>query len=150
MARRPHMADYEEESERFAEWFVSNKRGIITTRERFNQAYGDETGLVGVLSQNQKDFREKVFGKYEEKTGKLFEKAGGKDLERDRRTRAKVVTTDPDVYVRRGARRIDLQGLDTPSTVKGKVVLSRQEEISRRGKQVTIFRDRKGRFSSRK
>ena len=89
---------------------------------------------------------------------RLFTKAGGKDLNRDRKTTAKEVTTSKTEYVKKGAARVDLKGYDTkqktkynyPAIRQGKVIYARKTFVSINGKKHARYRDNKGRFVSRK
>lgn len=80
----------------------------------------------------------------------LFRQAGGKDLEKDRRTLAKETVSTPERYIRRGSQRVDLPGVDTPFSYsgirKGKRVIAKRDKVIIKGKTYTRFRDKKGRF----
>jgi len=86
---------------------------------------------------------------------KIFTKAGGKDLKRDRQSDAKVITSDRKRYRQLGASRSDLEGYDTKrkelnivGVVKGKTVFTEQTTVKIGGKTVIRHRDRLGRFAS--
>ncbi len=98
---------------------------------------------------------------------RLFKKAKGKDLERDRRQTAKRVTRDFKEFRKKGARKVDFAGLDTterdirkfkrvskeftiPAMVRNKVVFSKRTFVVVKGKRQLRFRDSKGRFASRR
>jgi len=87
----------------------------------------------------------------------LFRSAGGKNLERDRMTTAKIVTKDVSEYKRVGANKIDLDGFDTKNEkvlkrylrgkIKNKSVEIYKTSVIVKGKDVVRYRDKKGRFA---
>lgn len=95
----------------------------------------------------------------------VFMKAGGKSLSKDRQQTAKTVLRDSDEFVIAGAKKTDLDGLDTrggrkvkrpkPKSkfvfkqlgkVKQRTVYGRPVRERRGTKFITRFRDRKGRY----
>ena len=159
MAKRQNTIDYQQESERFAEWFGNKSRAGVQDRDSFDLAYQKEIKKSD-LDSKEKQFRELVFEHYANKNPnvskeRLFSKAGGKNLALDRETTAKTIVSTKPQYIKKGAKRVDLAGYDVresdrniPARNKGRVVFSTRETITIRKKQVVIFRDRKGRFSS--
>lgn len=97
------------------------------------------------LNSKQQTLRNKSFRDYADKHDtrrkRLFKEAGGKSLERDRRTTARTVVTDEKQFIKKGARRVDFKGLDTQFVFRS--------TITRNNKKITVFRDKKGRFAKR-
>lgn len=154
------MAEYQQEYERFAEWFRNNTKGMIIDRDSFNREYARETGITESGGKSG-EFRDNVFRSLEEtiKDNILFKKAGGKDLIQDRRATSSIVVKTKRQYIKRGARNVDLTGFDTknaqksriiniPSITKGKVVYSEKITVMVKNKPRISYRDSKGRFSS--
>jgi len=89
-------------------------------------------------------------------TERIFKKARGKDLKRDRQRTARTVLTDKEEYIKQGASKTDLKGFDTKikrefkllGKQKGKVKYARKTFVVVKGKNQVRFRDRKGRFTS--
>ncbi len=124
------------------------------------------------LSAKQKELRTKAFREFVEEhpdtsTERLFSKAKGRDLRKDRLKTAKKVVTTRKEFIKEGAKEVDLKGFDTarqkvtkeilrrrtftvPARVKGRVVFAIKISVVVRGKSLTRFRDSKGRFVSGK
>lgn len=98
---------------------------------------------------------------------RLFSKAKGRDLRRDRLKTARKVVTTRKQYIKGGASKLDLKGYDTarqritkgiaqrrtftvPSRIKGRVVFSIRTSVVVRGKSMVRYRDARGRFASAK
>lgn len=90
--------------------------------------------------------------------------AGGKSYERDKAVRAKNVTRDMEEYQKRGAARIDLEGIDTPKggfvklrvkfnvlgkDKRGRTRYGSDEVVKVRGKPQKRLRGKDGRFLKR-
>lgn len=152
-------AQYLEEADRLAQR-IFNEHGTIETESEFNTRFNS---LVDVpeseLSGKQKQFRQDVQDEFSktfsprlagDTNESLFKRAGGTDLRRDRQRTAKTVVKTEQEFIRKGAKRVDLQGLDTKRTLgrsRGKTVLVvRRDKVIVKGKKVTRFRDKKGRF----
>lgn len=96
---------------------------------------------------------------------RLFTKAKGKDLSRDRSKTAKRVVTTRKEYIKQTAPRVDLKGFDTarqritkeqvvrrtftiPARSKGRVVFAMRTSVIVRGRRVVRHRNSKGQFVS--
>lgn len=164
----PRRKTPEDEERRLSERIMNNYRREIKDKGSFDLAFSKELQLSDKeLTDNQRKLRDNVFKRYsstrevqkEIKAGDftkadLFKKAGGKDLEADRRRTAKVVVKDKKEYVKRGARRVDLKDYDTaksrlvPARRKGKVVYAYKTHVKIKNKVYVRHRDRNGRFVS--
>ena len=160
MARRKTI---DEDIDRLAENLDIAEGGTITDRDSFDLALNRYLVNSG-LSTSSKD---KVFDAYVRDNpsvskDRLFKKAGGKDLKRDRKQTAKTVVKDRKEFIKRGSKRVDFAGLDTKESelrrvkrptkefnvsafVKGKQVFSKRIK-NKRG--IIQFKDQKGRFAS--
>ena len=160
-----------EEYDRFAERLYSDYGGDIEDKKTFDKAFNDYMSSYGPLSTAQDTtFREEAYKamrvlKPSLKKASTFKKAGGKDLVQDRRTDAKTIVTSKGEYIKRGAQNVDLKGYDTKRRPKPKMqdfkfiaerkvkktgrkarVYARPDTFKRRGKDVAVLRDNKGRF----
>lgn len=152
----------EDDPERLAERVYRFSKGKIIDRATFNlwwrEYMGDDT------TGNQRNLKENTFKALARKKGftkqNIFKQAGGKNLRQDQRTRARIVTRDPKKYIKMGAQKADLYGLDTPNagprktrfTLIGrsrkKVVYARKTYVQIKGVKVVRHRDKRGRFVS--
>lgn len=156
-----------EDLDRLADNLFINEGDFISDRDSFDlslQRYLVDEGL----SDESKD---KVFEKFKKikptvSEDRIFKKAGGKSLSRDRRQTAKTVTKDREEFIRKGSRRIDFAGLDIKESeirkrqvgarkgfdvaarVKQKIVFAKKETIRIKGKSFVRHRDKLGRFAS--
>lgn len=145
----------------------------IQDRDSYDLAFND---LISVderdLSSSQKRFRDNSFSDYikehpDVSTERIFTKAKGKDLARDRLKTAKRVVTTRKEFLRQRASEVDLKGFDTarqrvtkeiirrrtftvPAKVKGRIVFAIKTSVVVLGKKQLRFRDAKGRFVSGK
>ena len=155
-----------EDVDRLADAVWESSRGRITDFDSFDAVWGkymdDPAGL------QQSSLRLKVFDALRndhpvvEMLGRkeFFELAGGKSLRSDRQRTARRVTTDREEFLRKGARHIDFQGLDTKDgrkvrlefkivgKVGGRVTHARRTKHGGKRGVVSVFRDDKGRFVS--
>lgn len=145
----------------------------IQDRDSYDLAFNDLLSLRdGDLSSNQRRLRNTGFSKFisehpEVAKERLFTKAKGRDLRRDRLQTAKRVVTTRKEFIKEGAREVDLKGFDTarqkvtrqiisrrtftvPARIKGRVVFAKKISVVVKGKSVVRFRDSKGRFASPK
>jgi hypothetical protein len=175
-----------EEIDRMNERVYTEEGGsaLVQDRDSYDLIYNDILGVDEKgLTEGQRKFRETTFKAYvqehpEVSKKRLFSKAGGKDLEKDRmRTSQEVVTTEKS-YIEKGAKRTDLVGYDTKTQefsktlakfrrrqeirkvftksgiIKGKVVKVRDTVVklpAKRQKKTIILtraRDKLGRFAS--
>lgn len=155
---------------------------LVQDRDSFDLAFSNITEIKDAdLSSKQLNFRDDVFRRYLQqhpavRPDRLFKKARGKDLEKDRKTTEPIVKSDKE-FIRRGARRFDFAGFDVklpatdkeltpkqrqklirdvrtrkefviPATVKKKVVFARKTFVVVKGKEQVRFRDSLGRFAS--
>jgi len=128
----------------------------IKDRNSFDDAYDDYFDDNDYFRTTPR-LRDRIFQEYSRKNKSLFVRAGGKDFAQDRRYDAKVIVTDPDKYVRKGSKNVDLSGYDTKKRsggrkefnfigeVKGKIVYAKKVEFINKKPQ-TRYRDRLGRF----
>lgn len=167
MARRQTLDD---DIDRLSENLFINEGVIISDRDSFDLAlerYLGDNKLSG-------DSKEKVFTTYQSEhrdtTSKerLHKKAGGKDLEKDRRQTAKTVVKTREEFIKKGARRVDFAGFDIKESeirrlklkppkefniaarVKNKIVFAKVTTFRIKGESVSRLRDQMGRFASKK
>lgn len=163
----------EDDPDRLADRLRDRFRNKIQDRDSFDLAFNRALELrESELTSKQKTFRNQTFKSYLSKNEnvsqeRLFTKAKGKDLKRDRLVTAQEVVETREEFVKKGARKVDLKGFDTarqkldrkiarkrlliiPSRVRGKVVFSERTFVVIRGKKIVRFRDSKGRFASKK
>ncbi len=167
MARRITPSD---EIDRINERLFSESKFQIQDRDSYDLAFDDLLSVVGELSGKQKELRNKAFREYsaahpEVSAERLFTKAKGRDLRRDRLKTAKRVVKTRKEFIKAGAREVDLKGFDTarqkttkeiirrrtftiPARVKGKVVFAMKTSVVVAGNRVVRHRDIKGRFVS--
>ena len=143
----------------------------IQDRDSYDLAFSDLLNLdEDELSMDQKKMRSEGFNDYvgthpDVSTNRLFSKAKGKDLRRDRlKTAKRVVKTEKD-YIKGTAPKVDLKGYDTarqrtakkirkskvftiPTIRKGKVVHSIKTSVVIKGNTVIRYRDMTGKFTS--
>ena len=155
---------------------------LIQDRDSFDLAFTNITEIKeSDLSPKQIAFRDDVFRLYLQQHPKvrpdrLFKKAEGKDLKKDRKTTEPIVTTDRE-FIRKGAKKFDFAGFDVklpdtdkeltpkqkeqliravrtrkefviPAIVKKKIVFAKKEFVTIKGKEVVRHRDSLGRFAS--
>lgn len=154
MVRRTSPSLDDDEVDRRVQPLLQEFGDGIKDRDSFDYAFLRFLDQVEYESGNQKVFADKVWERVRKRKGledqKLFTKAGGKNLKKDRQIAAKTVVTTPAEYIRRGARRVDLAGYDTVGIDrKGRIVKARRVQIIIRGKRYIRYRDQKGRFTKR-
>lgn len=152
----PSLADYDVEIERITEWLNNTFGNNIKDRNSFNFAFRREIIEDNDPKGFKKTLENAVFKEYLKQhpdidAKETFKDAGGDDLGKDKQTRAKEVTTSREEYIKRGASKIDFEGLDTPDikvgTVKNKVVKVKPKQITLKGKKIVRFVDSRGRFA---
>lgn len=153
-----------EDESRIAEIIYNEQGSTIKDRDSFDLAFSN---TIGDPSSAQEKLRDAVFRTYRDQhpevsKERLFTKAGGKDLEQDRKTRAKKIVRTREGYVISGASQSDLEGFDTPQKrkrpaerklqqvgkIKNKVVFVEKINVTIKGKSFVRYRDSKGRFAS--
>ena len=145
----------------------------VQDRDSYDLAYNSYMGLEEKeLNNKQRAMRTIVFDDYVDKhpevsEERLFTKAGGKDLRRDRLQTAKRVVKTRKAYIRATAPEVDLRGFDTarqkvskevkirrtftiPARVKKRIVFAMKTSVVVRGKSQVRFRNALGQFSSPK
>ena len=154
---------------RFAEWMKTNYGRFIHSKEDYDRVF-DEQMNPESGSNVDTTFRENTWKVYSKKTGiDEFTRAGGKSLKMDRLKTARIVLPRTKEglaeYRRLKAQHANVSGIDTkdaktvnvkwvkqnrelkyPARVKMRTVYTSKEMI---GEKV-VFRDRGGRFASRK
>lgn len=163
------VGDYTEDADRISDEIWSDAQGKIVDRDTFDIHFEDfikfrdnkisqkqRTKLAPVVFEQMQRKHPEVSHKREFQE---FSKAGGKNFKRDRERTHKVIVTNTRDYRKKTAQKSDLRGVDTKplkpryvyvGRVRGKVVKARKTFVIKRGKSVPIYRDRKGRFVSRK
>ena len=158
----------EEDLDRLAENLLIAEGDFISDRDSFDLSL--ERYLMGRegLSKKNKDtiFKKLIKLKPTIRDERLFKKARGTDLARDRKETAKRVTGDRKEFIRVGAKNIDFAGLDVRESeikavsvaarrefqiaakVKGKIVFSKRETVRIKGKSFVRHRNKLGQFSS--
>ncbi len=158
----------DEDVDRIAENLDINEGAVISDRDSFDLAL-DRYLQDNKLSTDSKD---KIFNAFKGKnpnvsSDRIFKKAGGKDLSRDRQQTAKTVVKTKEEFIKKGARRVDFAGFDikeseirklklkkppkefdVAAVVKSKVVFAKRSSVTVKGKKIIVFRDQKGRFAS--
>ncbi len=141
----------------------------IQDRDSYDLAFDDYMGIMRAAPKQRK-LRNDAFADYSQKhpdvsTERLFTKAKGKDLSRDRLRTAKRVVKTRKGFIKAGAANVDLKGFDTarqkvtkaqriqrdftiPARIKGRVVFARKTSVVVKGRSVVRHRDSKGRFVS--
>ncbi len=163
----------EDDPDRLSERLRQEARFKIQDRDSFDLAFSDIVSLgESELSAKQKSFRGRVFERYASANPdisreRVFQQAEGKSLRRDRKQTAKRVVKTKREFLREGASQVDLKGFDTarqkfrkelkvrrefnvPAQIGRRIVLTKRISVSVRGKAQVRFRDRRGRFASRK
>ena len=172
MARIRSVADYfdsgeqEKDLERLGDSIWSDSKGKIVDRDTFDSHFKDFMG--DMTHKQQHTLAPAVFKKMKEKhesidERRLFTKAGGKNLKQDQRTTAKTVLTNKEEFIRKGASKTDLKGLDTKQVRKRprseftsvghsgrRIVQIRPTFVTINGKRRTVYRASNGRFASNK
>ncbi len=149
---------------------LDQKEGFkIQDRDSYDLAFDDYFGIIRANS-DQRKLRDKAFGDYVQKhpdvsTERLFSKAKGRDLRRDRLKTAKKVVRTRKEFIKSTAPEVDLRGFDTarqritrkqkiertftiPARARGRVVFAMRTSVVVKGKRVARHRDSKGRFVS--
>ncbi len=173
MVKRRVLGNYELEIDRINDRLFRESRFQIQDRDSYDLAFND---LISIdeksLSSSQKKLRDDAFKDFirqhpDVSTERIFTKAKGRDLRRDRLQTAKKVVTTKRQFTREGASQVDLKGFDTarqkvskqiirrrtftvPARIKGRVVFAIKTSVVVKGKKQTRFRDAKGRFVSGK
>lgn len=145
----------------------------IQDRDSYDLAFNDYLNInEPTIKSFERTFRKKAFDDFlvlnpQISRERLFTRARGKDLKRDRLKTAKKVVTTRKEFEKAGASKVDLKGFDTarqrvtkdilerrtftvPARIKGRVVFARKTSVSVRGKSVVRHRDSRGRFVSAK
>ena len=140
-----------EEIERINETLDTREGFKIQDRDSYDLAFDDYMGIVKADT-DQKDFRTKAFNNYlsthpDISKERLFKKAKGTDLRRDRLRTAKTVVKTRGAFIKATAPEVDLKGYDTarqkvtkeqriqrtftvPARVKGRVVYSMKTSVT--------------------
>ena len=160
-----------DEIDRINERLFRESKLQIQDRDSFDLAFNDLLSLTDSdLSANQRSLRNDAFDKFavdhpDVSKERLFTKAKGRDLRKDRLKTAKKVVSTRKEFITSTAPEVDLKGFDTarqrvtkdiirkrqfsiPARRKGKVVFAIRTSVVVRGKRVTRHRDLKGRFVS--
>ena len=163
--------DYAEEIDRINERLFRQSKFQIQDRDSYELAFNDLLSLTEpTISGKQKQLRNSGFSDFlkehpDVSRERLFTRARGKDLRRDRLKTAKRVVTTRKEFVKEGAKDVDLRGFDTarqkvtkdiiarrtftvPARVKGRVVFSMRTSVVVKGKRQVRHRNSKGQFSS--
>lgn len=160
-----------DEIDRINDRLFNESKFQIQDRDSYDLAYSDllstdEDELTGKqLTLRNQGFNDYVSAHPEVSEERLFKKAKGKDLRRDRLKTAKKVVTTRKEYIEGRASRLDLKGYDTArqrvtkdikikrtftikSFVKRNVVFSKRTSVVVRGKRVARWRTPSGKFAS--
>ena len=124
MKRTTSSDEYERVSER-----IYNRKGTIRNREDFNRAFSKTLNSVD-LTDEQKDFRDKVFKEYTDRHVIPYAEEHIKEQGRIERI---AITT---------------KNLNVVSRKKGKVVYSQKVYVRIKNKEFIRYRDSKGQFTS--
>lgn len=151
---------------------ISRRAGFkIQDRDSYDLAFNDYLNIDDkTIKSTERKLRDNAFEDFlkdhpEVTRERLFTKAKGKDLRRDRLQTAKRVVKTRKQFIREGAKAVDLKDFDTarqkiskeikqrrtftvPAKLKGRVVFALKTSVVVRGKSQTRFRDSKGRFVS--
>lgn len=162
-----------EEINRINETLKRRTRFQIQDRDSYDLAFNDylninEPQIEGFQTKLRNNaFDEFLVANPQVSRERLFTRARGKDLKRDRlRTAKKVVTTRKE-FEKAGASEVDLKGFDTarqrvtkdilerrtftvPARVKSRVVFAMRTSVVVRGKRQVRFRSASGQFVSSK
>ncbi len=162
-----------EDVDRINDRLFREARFQIQDRDSYDLAFNDLfTKSTDELTGRQLKLRKDGFNLFrkdhpEVSKERLFTKAKGKDLKRDRRRTARRVVTTREQFIKEGASEVDLKGFDTarqkvkrevirrrtfnvPARVRGRVVFAKKTSVVVKGKRVVRFRDARGRFVSPK
>ena len=162
-----------DEIDRINERLFRESKFQIQDRDSYDLAFNDLLSTdESDMSLNQKRLRNNAFGDYvsdhpDVAKERLFSKAKGRDLRRDRLKTARKVVTTRKQYIKGGASKLDLKGYDTarqritkdisrrrtftvPAKVRGKIVFALRTSVVVRGKSMVRHRDALGRFASAK
>ncbi len=162
-----------DEIDRINERLFRESKFQIQDRDSYDLAFNDLLSTTErSLSSTQKKLRNDGFTDYvsqhpDVSNERLFSKAKGRDLRRDRLKTAKRVVKTRKEFIKKGAKRVDLEGFDTArqkiskeiirrrkftvaGRIKGKVVFIQKTSVKVKGKKQVRFRDGKGRFASSK
>lgn len=135
----------------------------IRDRDSFDRAYVQY--LSGTDALTNKQLQEDTFNSLASRKGirkeRLFKKAGGKSLGRDRQQTARTIVKTRQEYIKQGAPNVDLEGFDTKRRVnrfnvlgqRGKqTVFAREVKVNNKfaKRKITVLRDQKGRFVRRR
>ncbi len=160
-----------DEIERINERLFRESRLKIQDRDSYDLAFNDLMSLDDrTISAKQKELRNDAFddflGKHPEVSSeRLFTKAKGRDLRRDRLKTAKRVVKTRKEFIKETAPEVDLRGFDTarqrvtkeilrrriftvPARVQGRVVFAMRTSVVVRGRRQVRHRNAKGQFSS--
>jgi len=167
-----------EEVDRMADRIINESSVSVQDRDSFDLAYRNIVEMNDdELSSRQRSFRKRVFdhvrGRNPDiRSDRLFRKAGGRDLKKDRERTGAVVYSD-EQYIKRGARNVDFAGYDIRErdipkkahfrkeftipalqkirrTGETRQVFVKRESVVIRGVPKQVFRDSKGRFAAKK
>lgn len=150
----------QEEFDRLAERVYNSSDVSIIDKGTYDYAfnkYMDKT----LTNKQDTTLREETFKALRNKRpsivdGDVFTQSGGKDFEKDKSKKAKVIVNDVETYQKKGASKVDLKGYDMPTkrkgyyylgTVKQKDTYARKDTIIINNKVREVYRDRKGRFT---
>ena len=145
----------------------------IQDRDSYDLAFNDLLSIgESDLSSVQRKLRNDGFKGYliqhpDVAKERIFTKAKGRDLRRDRLKTARRVVDTRKEFTKLGASKSDLRGFDTarqrvtkdiltrrkftvPARVKGRIVFAIRTSVTVRGKRQVRFRNEKGQFSSAK
>lgn len=162
-----------EEIDRINERLFRESKLQIQDRDSYDLAFNDLLNKTDEdLTSTQRSlrnvgFREFVSDHPNVSNERLFTKAKGKDLKRDRRRTAGRVVETRQEFVEAGASKVDLKGFDTArqkitrdivrrrtftvaGRIKGRAVFTKRTSVKVRGKKQLRFRDSRGRFASSK
>ena len=155
-----------EDIERINETLEQREGFKIKDRDSYDLAFDDYLSDTAFKESVRDDaFDEYVESHHDVSKERLFTKAKGRDLRRDRLKTAKKVVTTRKAYIKGGARHLDLRGFDTkrqritkeqvirrtftiPARSRGRVVFAMRTSVVVRGRSVARHRDSKGRFVS--
>ena len=160
-----------DEIERINERLFRESKLKIQDRDSYDLAFNDLMSLDDrTISAKQKTLRNDAFQdflrEHPEVSGeRLFTKAKGRDLRRDRLKTSKRVVKTRKEFIKETAPEVDLKGFDTarqrvtkeilrrrtfavPARIKGRVVFAMRTSVVVKGKRQVRHRNAKGQFSS--
>lgn len=159
------------EIDRMNERMFNESATLIQDRDSFDLAFSEIMEAdEGDLSSKQKAFREDVWNAYRAshpnvRPDRLFSKAEGDDLKKDRKTTEPIVKSDVQ-FIKKGAKKFDFAGFDVkeseinrakirarkefviPAIIKKKVVFVQKTYVNVKGREQVRYRDKFGRFAS--